>query len=203
MTTALEVLDDAGIDAVTLREIAARLDVKAPALYYHVRSKQELLDEMGTEVQRRVNDAFRASGAELPWPRSLAGYATALRAEYLKHRDGARTFSGTRLTDPQVLRDQEPWLERAVAGGVPLDRVVDAAEAVTAFVVGFVIEEQERRQSGAARYSVQGRDDALGPDVPLVTASGHGRADHDARFARQLGLLLTGLTGWTAAAAGR
>lgn len=192
---ALEVLDDGGIDAVTVRAVAMRLGIKAPALYHHVRSKQDLLDEMGTVMQRRVNAAFQASGADLPWPQALAAYARALRAEYLRHRDGARIFSGTRLTDPEVLRAQEPWLERAVAGGAELDRLIDAAEAITAFVVGFVIEEQERRQSGGTlRYSVEGRDAALGPDVPLVIASGHGRSDHDARFARQLDLLLIGIT---------
>jgi TetR/AcrR family tetracycline transcriptional repressor len=41
------VLDEAGADAVTVRAVASRLDVKAPALYWHVSGKQELLDEMG------------------------------------------------------------------------------------------------------------------------------------------------------------
>lgn len=40
VTAALDVLDDGGIDAVTVRAVAARLDVKVPALYFHVRNKQ-------------------------------------------------------------------------------------------------------------------------------------------------------------------
>ncbi|MFT4234826.1 MAG: TetR/AcrR family transcriptional regulator C-terminal domain-containing protein [Microbacterium sp.] len=191
---ALDVLDADGIDAVTVRAVAARLDVKAPALYHHVHGKQELLDEMGTEIQRRVNAAFQASGALLEWPEAIGAYARALRTEYLKHRDGARTFSGTRLTDPAVLRAQEPWLQRGVDAGWPLGMLLDAAECVAAFVVGFVIEEQERMQSaGEDRYSVAERDAALGEGVPLVVASGHDRGDGDTRFARQLQLLLTGI----------
>lgn len=143
-------LDAGGVDAVTVRAVAARLDVKAPAL----------------------------------------------RREYLRHRDGARTFSGTRLTDPEVLRRQEPWLERWTEDGGALADVLTAAELVTAFVVGFVIEEQERAQSSTAdpsRYDLDARDALLGEDVPLARALGHERVDAEDRFERQLGVVLDGL----------
>ncbi|HEY9291632.1 MAG TPA: TetR family transcriptional regulator, partial [Microlunatus sp.] len=48
--TALELLDSEGLDGLTLRKIAAALDVKAPALYWHFQSKQQLLDEMATSM---------------------------------------------------------------------------------------------------------------------------------------------------------
>ena len=118
---ALDLLDEKGIDAVTVRAVATRLGVKAPALYWHVENKQTLLDEMGTEIQRRVINRLRDQPMQA-WPDSVAAYARVLRREYLAHRDGARTFSGTRLTDPEVLRAQEPWLEQLVASGVDLER---------------------------------------------------------------------------------
>jgi AcrR family transcriptional regulator len=192
---ALDLLDEQGIDALTLRALAARLGVRAPALYWHVASKQELLDEMGTEIQRRVQAAMTAAPIA-DWRDGLAHYGRVLRQEYLAHRDGARTFSGTRLTDPEVLRAQEPWLAQWTAAGLDLRDAVDAAELVTAFVVGFVIEEQERAQSAASdpgRYAVDQRDAALGEDVPLVTATAHLRDDPDSRFERQFQILLTGL----------
>lgn len=193
ITAALELLDDNGIDGVTVRALAARLDVKAPALYWHVRDKQELLDEMGTEIQRRVNAAIAARPAGGNWRDDLAAYARILRAEYRAHRDGARTFSGTRITDPEVLRAHEPWLERWTSTGFAVAEALEAAELVTSFVVGFVIEEQERSQSDEGRYSVERRDALLGQDVPLVVEAGHARGDSGARFERQLDILLTGL----------
>lgn len=196
---ALEVLDESGIDAVTVRAVATRLDVRAPALYWHVKNKQQLLDEMGTEIQRRVQRALSGIGPDTGWTESLAAYAHILRAEYLAHRDGARTFSGTRLTDPDILRAQEPWLERWTATGLAVRDAMDAVEIVTSFVVGFVIEEQERAQSTTSdpqRYSLAERDAALGTDSPLVVEVGHARDEEqpDARFARQLGLVLGGIT---------
>lgn len=196
VAAALDVLDEGGADAVTVRAVAQRLDVKAPALYWHVRGKQELLDEMGTEIQRRVQRNIDPE-ASASWSDALAGYARALRGEYRRHRDGARTFSGTRLTDPEVLRAQEPWLRRWTSGGLAVADLVTAAELVTAFVVGFVIEEQERSQSAETdpgRYAVASRDAAVGADAPLVRAVGHLRASDDERFEHQLGIVMLGLT---------
>ena len=141
---------------------------------------------MGTEIQRRVIAELRAQPMGV-WPESVATYARVLRREYLAHRDGARTFSGTRLTDPEVLRAQEPWLEQLVASGVDLERAVSAVEFVTAFVVGFVIEEQERAQSGEPRYSLSDRTEMLGDDVPLVVEAGRVLfGDREQRFERNL-----------------
>ena len=196
VTAALALLDEKGIEAVTVRALATRLGVQAPALYWHVRNKQELLDEMGTEIQRRVNAALSQVPPGGRWLDDVAAYARILRAEYLLHRDGARSFSGTRITDPEVSRAQEPWLTRWTADGVDLVDAVDAVDLVTAFVVGFVIEEQEQRQSAEAdpaRYSLAERDSALGADVPLAVRAGHLR-DRDGRFERQLGILLGGLS---------
>ncbi|WP_415079195.1 TetR/AcrR family transcriptional regulator C-terminal domain-containing protein [Microbacterium sp.] len=195
MSAALDVLDEGGADAVTVRAVAKRLDVQAPALYWHIRNKQELLDEMGTEIQRRVQRSLAAIEHD-HWRAGLAAYARALRAEYLQHRDGARTFSGTRLTDPDVLRAQEPWLAQLTASGHAVEDIVTAADLITAFVVGFVIEEQERAQSNIAdptRYALDRRDAAVGESAPLARAAGHARENDHVRFERQLGIIMSAL----------
>lgn len=196
VAAALDVLDDGGIDAVTVRAVAQRLDVKAPALYWHVRNKQALLDEMGTEIHRRVQSSLHGVIPSASWLDDLDRYARVLRAEYLTHRDGARSFSGTRLTDPGVLREQEPWLEGWTRGGLTLEDAFDAVQTVTAFVVGFTIEEQERSQSDAAdptRYDLERRNAAVGGDAPLVQAGGRIRGTADEQFDRQLAIVRAGL----------
>ncbi|MDL5158341.1 TetR/AcrR family transcriptional regulator C-terminal domain-containing protein [Actinomycetospora termitidis] len=193
---ALEVLDDRGIDGVTVRAVAGRLGVRAPALYYHVRDKQELLDEMGTEIQRRVVAELAGRPPGEHWTDDLVAYARALRTVHLAHRDGARTFSGTLVTDPAVLRAQEPWLRRWRAAGVSAIDALDGFDLVTAFVVGFVIEEQERLRSATddpTRYADEDRDRRLGDGVPLVAELGRARHDTTARFDRQLDALVAGI----------
>jgi AcrR family transcriptional regulator len=196
VAAALELLNDEGMDGLTVRALASRLDIRAPALYWHVRNKQELLDEMATEVTRRVTRAFAAVPPGAGWRDDLAAYARVLRSEYLLHRDGARIFSGTRITDPDVVRLKEPLFERWTTSGWKPTDADDAVDVVTAFVVGFVIEEQERRQSAEsdpARFSATEREAWLGEGASLVKEAGRLQDDGDQRFERHLDVVLEGL----------
>ncbi len=189
---ALDLLDEKGIDGVTARALAHRLDVRAPALYWHMSNKQEILNEMGTEIARRVAARLDALPANLDWRDRLAGYARALRQEYLAHRDGARTFSGAKLTDPAVLHAQEAHLRAWIDTGLTLPNAVAAAQTVRAFVVGFVLEEQERNRTD--RYLLADQDEHVGTDVPLVREAGHQLfGDPEEMFERNLDLVLTGI----------
>lgn len=192
VVAALELLNEKGMDALTVRALASRLGIQAPALYWHVRNKQELLDEMSTFVMRRVTDALAAIPPDGDWRDDLTAYARVLRSEYLRHRDGARIFSGTRFSDPDVVKAKESWLERLTATGFSLSEADDALDVVTAFVVGFVIEEQERG-ADPDRYSLTSRDTWLGEGADLVKTAGHLRDDGDQRFERHLGVVLDGL----------
>lgn len=189
---ALDLLDEEGIDGVTARALANRLGVRAPALYWHMSNKQEILDEMGTEIRRRVAARLEAESDVQGWHDQLAAFARALRAEYLAHRNGARTFAGTKLTDPDVLRAQEQWLARWVDSGLAVEDGVAAAQLVTAFVVGFVIDEQER--GAEQRYLLAEPDPSSVAEVPLVREAGqHLFTDRDQRFERYLDMVLTGI----------
>ena len=194
VATALQLLDEQGIHAVTARALADRLGVRAPALYWHIGSKQEILDEMATEVHRRVARQIEAELDGDGWRSGLATYARVLRREYLRHRDGARTFSGARVTDVGVLRAQESLLSRWTDSGIPLADVGAAGQLLTSFVVGFVIEEQERAQSGGKGYSIAAKDDVVGTAVPNVAEVGRSvLTPYDERFERYVEIILSGL----------
>jgi len=194
VATALQLLDEQGIHAVTARALADRLGVRAPALYWHIGSKQEILDEMATEIHRRVASQIEAELDGDGWRSGLATYARVLRREYLRHRDGARTFSGARVTDLAVLRAQESLLSRWTGSGIPLAEVGAAGQLLTSFVVGFVIEEQERAQSGGKGYSIAAKDDVVGTAMPNVAEVGRSvLTPYDERFERYVEIILSGL----------
>lgn len=192
---ALDVLDAEGLDGLTLRKVAGRLDVQAPALYWHVRNKQELLDEMGTEIWRRVVAKVRLRPEGEPWDEALAGYAWIVREELLAHRDGVKMAAGTRLTDVELLRAQEPWFAALARQGFGTRAAAQASVLVQHFVVGFCIEEQAARQARAAgdeRYTLEDRDAWVDRAAyPRVAQAGRELfEDDERRFGELLGLVL-------------
>lgn len=185
---ALELLDDVGIDGLTVRALGERLGVRAPALYWHISGKQELLDEMGTEISRRVAAAMAAEPPAAGWREGFAAYAWILRTEYLAHKDGARTLSGIRITDPEVLQAQEEWGRRWMASGLTLAQAATAGHLVTTFVVGFVLNEQAAKRPEA---TVAEPDDLAA--APLLREARAQLSGGDQRFADHLEIVLTGL----------
>jgi TetR/AcrR family transcriptional regulator, tetracycline repressor protein len=192
---ALDLLDETGMDGLTVRALASRLGVQAPALYWHVRNKQALLDEMATRVWRQVGDVMAALPADLPWREVMATYAATVRKELLSHRDGAKAFSGTTLTDPGVVRRQEATFAGLVRQGFTLPDAARGLLLLHDFTIGFCIEEQAAVQAidaGDERYALGRRAELIGPDTaPLAVEAGSVIfGDPDTRFSELVGLLL-------------
>jgi TetR/AcrR family transcriptional regulator, tetracycline repressor protein len=192
---ALDLLDEAGMDGLTVRALASRLGVQAPALYWHVRSKQALLDEMATRIWRQIGDVMAGLPADLPWREVMATYAAAVRRELLGHRDGAKAFSGTTLTDPAVVRRQEITFGNLIRQGFTLENAVRGLLLLHDFTIGFCVEEQAVLQvtaSGDDSYALARRAELIGPDTaPLAVQAGQVIfGDPDTRFAEFTALLL-------------
>ena len=182
---ALETLDAEGLDGLTLRRVAARLDVQAPALYWHVRNKQELLDEMGTEVWRRISLRMAERAVDEPWREAMAAYGSVVREELLRHRDGAKMAAGTTLTDVEILRRGEPRLAGMMAQGFTVRSATQATVLLHNFVIGFCIEEQaviQAKAAGDGRYSLERRDERVDSEAfPLIAEAGRELFEDDER----------------------
>ena len=192
---ALDLLDEAGMDGLTVRALASRLGVQAPALYWHVSSKQALLDEMATQIWRRIGDVMAGLPGDLPWREVMATYAMVVRQELLGHRDGAKAFSGTTLKDPAIVRRQEVTFESLIRQGFALHDAVRGLLLLHNFTIGFCIEEQAVLQvtaSGDDSYSLDRRAELIGPQAaPLAVEAGQLIfGDPDTRFTELVDLLL-------------
>ena len=142
--TALGLLDEVGLDGLTMRVVATALGVRAPTLYWHVKNKQHLLDAMAN-----VMFAEAVEGLELPrrdetWQDWLVAHAHRLRAVLLRHRDGARVYAGTNITDPGLPRAVELGLRTLIDAGFSLAEAGRGFAAILHYTVGYTIEEQAR-----------------------------------------------------------
>ncbi|MFD4879634.1 TetR/AcrR family transcriptional regulator C-terminal domain-containing protein [Streptomyces sp. NPDC058420] len=193
--TALKLLNEVGLDGLTLRAIARELDVKAPALYWHFKDKQALLDEMATEMYRRmVADAPLTD--EDTWQERLLKSNRGLRAALLGYRDGAKVFSGSRFTGTLHAVEMERTLRVFTEAGFTLAQAVRATSTSYLFTIGFVSEEQgvkplpdERREG----YDVHERA-RLMADFPLSAAAGAEIfEDYGRHFEEGLDLVVAGI----------
>jgi TetR/AcrR family tetracycline transcriptional repressor len=84
---ALEMADEGGVDTLTIRRLATELGVTPMALYWHFRSKEELLaalcDQIWAEIDLDVDQS-------LPWPEQLRVMLGSLVGVLRAHPSGPR-----------------------------------------------------------------------------------------------------------------
>src|ERR1700712_2461317 len=88
---ALRILDEYGLPDLTMRRLAAALDVQPSALYWHFPNKQTLLAELADRIvaTRRAPE----QPVDSPWQDAVRAEAGALRDALLSYRDGAEVVS--------------------------------------------------------------------------------------------------------------
>ncbi len=133
---ALALIQEDGLDALTMRTLADRTGVKAASLYWHVRDREELLE--------LVADALLARVATRDQPKDWRGTALALclatGATVASQRDGDRILHEV----PVAVRRSAVYarLVKAIAAGGIDD---NGAGEVAAMMIGFVVTQPSTR----------------------------------------------------------
>jgi AcrR family transcriptional regulator len=193
--TALRLLNEVGLDGLTLRAIARELDVKAPALYWHFKDKQALLDEMATEMYRRMVAGTALDPADT-WQDRLLKANRGLRAALLGYRDGAKVFSGSRFTGIEHAGQMEDNLRLLTAAGFTLAQAARAFTTAYLYTLGFVTEEQGVQPLPGERREGYDMDERarLMADFPLSAQAGAEIfEDYDRHFEEGLALVIGGI----------
>ena len=136
--TALKVLDEEGMDGLSMRRIADELGTGAASLYWHVGSKDGLLDLV---FDRIIGEQHVPDPEPGRWQEQLKEVARNMRTAIVSHRDVVEMSLGRIPMGPNAL----DWSERVLAilrsGGVPDHLAVVGVWLLTSVVNGFTMDE--------------------------------------------------------------
>ena len=206
LDAALALLDEVGLDGLTMRRLAQALAIQAPSLYWHFPNKQALLDAMADAILAGITlPADPAAG----WEDRLRTGAGELRRALKARRDGARVFAGTFPVLDHVLRLSDAIVGTLRQAGAEETEAVRASFTLLYFVLGFTIEEQAAEEQAAEEQASSPPDGGTAglPRLPQrLTAAQVARYPHaasavaimstddaEARFRFGLDLLVGGL----------
>ncbi|MFC7503405.1 TetR family transcriptional regulator, partial [Nocardioides sp. GCM10030258] len=109
---AIAFLDDVGLDALSMRKLAADLGIQVGALYHHFENKAALYAAVSDEILRRG----RRPAEIVAWDAELSLLCAELRDAMRRHRDGAALIAQVHRYDAEVLeRPMRSALERGGA----------------------------------------------------------------------------------------
>lgn len=193
--TALRLLDEVGLDGLTVRRLATELGVQSPALYWHVRDKQELLDGMADAIIMAAGMGPPRDGES--WQDWLIRRARAYRQSLLAHRDGARIVTGAAWLSPATIRMFNTELAAMVDRGFTPVLALRTINAISQYVNGFVLVGQAKPRQSADDPALTALTDLLatGTSTPLLAAiRDGGSTTGDDAFEHGLQMLIDGTT---------
>jgi AcrR family transcriptional regulator len=137
VAAALRIIDEDGIDAVTMRRVGQELGTGGASLYAHISGKDELLelvfDEVTGEIPLITPDPRR-------WQEQLKEYLRSWHATFLSHRDLAKVGLGRVPIGPNSLRGMECMLAIMRAGKLQDDVIGYGADILAAYVTASAYE---------------------------------------------------------------
>jgi AcrR family transcriptional regulator len=139
VATAIAVADAEGPDAISMRRIARELRAGPMSLYWHVGSKEELLDLMLESIEAEV-EAPEPSG---DWRADLRAFARQARAAMLRHRWAMEFLGGRPPSGPNDARNLERLLGMLDGLGLDARTTMDLLGTVFTHVMGAVIREAQ------------------------------------------------------------
>lgn len=188
ISAALDLLNEVGIDALSTRVLAQRLNVQQPALYWHFKNKQALLTAMNA-VMLRLGHTHREPLPGQSWQAFIRDHAVSFRKALLSFRDGARVHSGAHSEQEDVAQ-VDRTLRFMTGHGFSAADVMNLDVAIRRYVVGCVLDEQSEPVPPEAATAL----DVRARPYPVVAAAlGHyRRRSAEQHFLDGLDLLIGG-----------
>jgi AcrR family transcriptional regulator len=204
ISTALRIMDEEGLDSVTMRRIGRELGVEAMSLYNHVEDKDDIL----TGICEHVLAQFRVP--DVPdWGEAARLGAREYRRLLREHPTVITLMTGQKgaFTNPESLRGYEYALEVFHRAGLTGEDAVKAFHAFGGYILGFVTmelglmlggeDEHEQGHADMARLAGMANLPRLREALPHFL-----ECDDDEQFEFGLDLLIEGLRARAATTAG-
>jgi AcrR family transcriptional regulator len=135
VTAALELIDEVGIDRLTMRKLARAVKVPPMSLYLHFPSKEKLLDLMYQEVARRLYTDPEHDG--LAWQAGLSALCHRTRSMFLAHPEWVPLLA--RPATPEQIPLRELLLSQMVSAGIPAKDALSSMASVNFVALGLAL----------------------------------------------------------------
>ncbi len=198
---AFELADADGLDALTIRAVATRLEVKPMSLYRHVASKDELLDAL---VERMYAELETPDPRQPDWRVELGRRASSVREVLVRHPWAIALIETRTGPDrPFTFAHAEAVLATLISAGCSPRLASRAFVVLDSYAYGFAVQEVTMPSTVPGEAITEEFVAAMQPYPSLVAVMGTvmAEADYDfvGEFEAGLELVLDGIDRWRAA----
>lgn len=144
VATAIQIADDHGLDAVSLRGVAKQLGVHVTSLYNYLPTKEAVLNEMMLSLLAKAD----LPRGELSWQDWIRHYALAIRSIARQHPGAFHLFQRASARGEHALESLDSAIAAFQQGGFDPVPIACAIRTTNLLVLGLVIDDLARYRYG-------------------------------------------------------
>lgn len=137
LAQALEIADECGLGAITMREVASRLGVEAMSLYNHVANKDDILDGMVDLVAAQIDLPDDA----VDWRDAMRRRAVSAHEVFGSHSWAPLLLDSRQSSGPARLRYFDWVLGTLMDAGFSEEAAVRSFSVLDSYIYGFSIQQ--------------------------------------------------------------
>ncbi|MDQ0075575.1 TetR/AcrR family transcriptional regulator [Arthrobacter oryzae] len=170
---ALQLADESGIAALTIRSLAQSMGTKPMSLYYYVANKDEILDGIVDLVFGEIELPSPAGD----WREEMHRRAHGMRSALKRHPWAVGLLESRSSPGAATLRHHDATLGTLRAAGLSVQLTAHAYALLDSYIYGFALQE--------AALPFDGRDTAAEITIPIVERFSTGEYPHMVEIARE------------------
>jgi AcrR family transcriptional regulator len=183
--TALALIDREGLEAFSIRKLAAEIGADPMALYYYFTGKAALFDGVVESIYAEIGGSEVLKGSS---PRErLIEAGRRMRRAFLRHPRALPLIGTHPVSVRRLAPSLEALLSEAKEAGIALDRALDAVACIAVYVIGHALA-QVGEPFGGTEAEVPSEAGIDGAAYPLLRAALSAFEDYDPDRQFDLGL---------------
>lgn len=139
---ALDLVDDEGLESLSMRRLGRALGVESMSLYSHVANKSEILDGIVDLLFRQVKVPVVRRDRWIPFSKALF---QAVRRVLLAHPRAISLLATRTASSPEALLPIDASLDALCRGGFDARSAVDGHRVLMSFTIGYAMSEVSLR----------------------------------------------------------
>lgn len=139
LLAAVDLADESGVAALTMRKLAQRLGVEAMSLYHHVANKSDVLDGMVDVVFGEI----ALPDTDVEWQTAMRQRAIAVRDTLTRHPWAISLMESRKNPGPATLRHHDAVLGHLRRAGFSVAMAAHAYSVLDSYIYGFALQEQQ------------------------------------------------------------
>ena len=196
LRTALALIDEGGLEALSMRQLGAKLGVEAMSLYNHVASKDDIIDGALDLVVEEI--AIPAVGDD--WKQAMKERASSAREAFNRHPWASALMDSRLSSSPSRLRYFDAMVGTLLGAGFSLELASRSFSILDCYVYGFgrqrlnMVSSGEPESEKRAEAFSENIPDETYPHLAMMTEFAMKQGyDEDADFEFGIELILDGL----------